>query len=156
MSLTETQKTTLKAHILASADQEVTDAWVGGNNTGLAAIYNRDSAETVWRTLVDKSEYCGSAGLDWTEVDNLSAGKARIWEWLTSYLTVAFNPADPNVRAGLSQAFGSGTTTRANLLALSVRLATIAEDVLATGTGTKTMTFEGDLTLQDIRDIRNA
>ena len=89
----------------------------------------------VWRT-VQAYEYKASGGIVWTEVDALTVGKARIFEWLTGNLTMPINAADANVRGGITDAFAAGTTTRTQLTALGREQATIAEKLFATGTGT--------------------
>ena len=57
-------------------------------------------------------------GMDWARVDNLSVGKARIWEWMTKLNTI--NAAKPNIRAGIDAAW-VGTAART---LLSARLCT--------------------------------
>lgn len=51
----------------------------------IADIYNAAASPSfiVWRTSVNASFIMSAANWDWTRVDNLSVGKARIWEWMT-------------------------------------------------------------------------
>lgn len=92
----------------------------------------------VWRNSVPVNEIMGN-GFDWTLVDNLSAGKARIWEWMTQLGVI--NPAQANVRAGIIAAIsGTGAafpTMRTAVFAHCQRLATRFEKLLATGLWTQ-------------------
>ena len=82
-------------------------------------------------------------GFDWTRVDNLSVGKSRIWEWMTTAKKVndefVFDPSKSNTRAGINEAW-KGTSAdlavRAVVYSHCIRLATVAEKLFATGAGT--------------------
>src|SRR4030042_3433621 len=54
----------------------------------------------VWKTNVQVDDIMRN-GMDWTQVDNLSVGKARIWDWLGRQGT--FNASKLNVRAGIDE-----------------------------------------------------
>ena len=114
----------------------------------------------VWRTRVQQDEIMQN-GFDWVRVDNLSIGKARIWEWMFDNDQRSINPAKPNVRAGIAECWkgtAADLAVQAAVLAHCKRSATRAEKVLATGTGTDvdpaTMTFEGALSLDDVQAAR--
>jgi len=152
MALTTAQRTTLAAHIRASVDPDVVAALAIRNDTEMTRLYNLDSAFVVWRSSVPPSEYRDA--IVWTEVDGLTVGKARIWEWVTENMTIPINTSSANVRQGLADAFAQNTTTRANLLAIAKRNATVAESLFAAGTGTTqtpgTLGFEGSITIEDV------
>ena len=59
-------------------------------------------------------------GFDWVEVDNLTVGKARIWEWLFDNATTTINPSKANVRAGIAECW-KGTAAK-----LAVQAAVLA------------------------------
>jgi hypothetical protein len=107
----------------------------------------------AWKTDLGPSEYGGTGGIVWEEVNLLTAGKARIFEWMTGGFTRSLNPADSNQRQGILNAFASGSETRANLIALGRRRATRLERLFAMGTGTTaspaTMVVEGGLSSSD-------
>lgn len=149
--LTDTQQTTLAAHIRASSDQTVIDALAIRNDTELAWLYNLDSSYVVWRELVTPEEY--QEGIVWTEIDNLTVGKARIWEWITRSMTVGYDATQPNIRAGLGEAF-KNLDTATNLIPISKELATIAQELYATGTGSTAdpgvRVVVGDITSNDV------
>ena len=149
--LTDTQQTTLAAHIRANTDIDVVAALAIRNDTELARLYNLDSSYVVWRELVTPDEYY--AGIVWTEVDNLTVGKARIWEWITRSMTVGYDATQPNIRAGLGEAF-KNLDTATNLIPLSKELATIAQEIYATGTGSVgdpgVRDVVGDITINDV------
>lgn len=66
----------------------------------IAAIYNApgDPEYIVWKTRVTRQEVLQN-GFDWTRLDNLSVGKARVWNDI--FVDGALNAAKPNVRAGI-------------------------------------------------------
>lgn len=152
--LTSGQLQTLKT--LVQADPIATALANAADDVGLAAWLNTgDATYTVWRTDVTIDE-C-NAVIVWTEVDGLTAGKARIWEWMKSLAVL--NASRANIRQGILDAFASATATRTALTALSKRLASRAEKALASGTGTNaspaTMTWEGQITYVDASLIRS-
>jgi hypothetical protein len=152
MALTTAQQTVLAAHIRANTDAEVVAALAGRNDTELTRLYNLDSTFVVWRPTVAVEEYRDA--LDWTEVDNITAAKARIWEWVTGNMTLSLETGKPNVRAGLAQVWAVNSDTRAALLAIADRLATLAESLYATGTGSAAsqgaLVFEGSISTNDV------
>jgi hypothetical protein len=116
-------------------------------------------AFVVWKTSVDPDEIMRN-GMDWTRVDNLTVGKARIWDWLTRL--GRFNPSKVNIRAGIDAAW-VGTiadlAVRATVYTHCKRTATKAEKLFASGTGTDatpaTLGYEGKLSYQDVLEARN-
>lgn len=145
--LTPEQVTTLRN--LAQADQTAAGYMENGNDTQLAEWFNTPSAFIVWKTAVDPDEIMRN-GMDWTRVDNLTNGKARIWDWLTKLGT--FDAARANIRAGIDAAWvgtAADLAVRATVYTHCKRPATRAEGALATGVGTTanpgTMVYEGFL-----------
>lgn len=154
--LTHEQLLALKADILA--------------DPALAAAYDEDVAHAynlaaspewvVWKTAVEVDEIMRN-GMDWTQVDNLTVGKARIWDWMTRLGN--FNASKPNIRAGIDAAWvgtAAMLAVRATIYTHCKRAATRAEKLFSTGTGTTaspaTMDFEGVLTYLDVSAARNA
>lgn len=162
MALTTAQLQTLKAHIDASADLNVFPA----NSDGAIEIARRlnllaDPAWIVWRTSVPWDEIMLN-GMDWARVDNLSVGKARIWDWMFQNSQRACNPSKPNIRAGIDAVWvgtAADLTVRASVYTHCKRSATRAEKLYTTGTGTTndpaTLTFEGSVSYQDVETARN-
>jgi hypothetical protein len=159
--LTPAQLATLKAAI--EADQTLNAL---PNNTDsafeIAAQFNTEAspAFVVWDTRVSVDEIMRN-GMDWARVDNLTVGKARVWDWLGRLGT--FDASRANVRAGIDAAWvgtAADLAVRASIYTHCKRNATRAEKVLATGTGTDaspaTMTFEGALSYQDAFNARNS
>ena len=108
----------------------------------------------VWKTNVDPNEVMKN-GMDWTRVDNLSVGKARIWEWLTKL--GAINASKLNVRAGIDAAWvgtAADLAVRAAIYVHCKRQANRLEKILATGLGIDatpaTMGYEGRASYQEI------
>lgn len=159
MALTLPQKTTLKAAILA--DSTANQFYTDGNLAGLVGTLNANAAPDffVWRRSVTLAEIHAN-GFDWVRVDNLSVGKARIWEWMFM-ATGEFNPEKPNIRAGIIECWKG---TAADLAVQAVvfghcqRLASFCERLFATGPGTPvvngigpaTMGLEGPLQVSDL------
>ena len=116
----------------------------------------------VWKSVVGQDEIMQN-GFDWVQVDNLSVGKARIWEWLFNNESRRLNPSKPNVRAGIDECW-KGTAAmlavRAAVYVHCKRKATVIEKLFATGTGTDavpaTMAIEGTIHYQEVDDIRNS
>jgi hypothetical protein len=128
----------------------------------IAAELNKEvsPAFVVWRTSVPLEEITGN-GFTWTLVDALSAGTARIWEWMFDNASRSINPSKANIRQGIADVW-SGTAgklaVQASVLSNCKRNATRAEKILATGTGTTespaVMGFEGALSYQDVEQAR--
>lgn len=125
----------------------------------IALIYNQIVSPefVVWKTRVTRDDIMQN-GFDWAEVDNLTVGKAHIWEWLFDNVGQQINPAKVNVRAGIDECW-KGTAAklavRAQVYDHCKRPATRAEKLFATGTGTDanpaTMGYEGSLSYYDVQ-----
>jgi hypothetical protein len=162
--LTPSQLTTLKANIIADP---VLSA-LPNNDDGAFQImtaYNLSAVPDffVWRTTINVADIMRN-GFDWTRVDNLTVGKARIWEFMTSAGTL--DPSRANVRAGFEACFSveaGDQSTRQGIYNECQRLATRAEKLFAAGAGTTsthhgigpaTMAFTGSISLNDVLAAR--
>ena len=112
-----------------------------------------EPAFIVWNTTVEVEKIMRN-GMDWARVDNLSVGKARIWDWMTRLGTI--NSAKANIRAGIDATWvgtAADLAVRAQVYTHCKRNATRVEKLFATGTGTDaspaTMVFEGSINLDD-------
>lgn len=161
--LNESQLPALKAAILTDADPAVIAALAIRNDNEIARLYNLPSTYYVWKDKLLLSDLTNN-GFAWVEVDNLTVGKARIWEWMFDNDERSINPSKPNVRAGIAECW-SGTTARnavqAAILGHCKRLATKAERVYAAngdGTGAlATPGYLGSLSGQiDVNDVSMA
>lgn len=157
--LTTVQLQALKAAILADPALAALPM-TSGAAAMIAEVMNEPASPTyvVWRTDVPLEEIMRN-GMDWTRVDNLSVGKARIWDWLSRLGTI--NASQANVRAGIEAAWvgaQADLAVRAAVFGHCKRGATRAEKLLASGTGSDaspgTMTFEGALTSEDVQAAR--
>jgi hypothetical protein len=136
--MTPAQLQALRAAVVA--DQTANAFYVNGDLSGLADYLNAptEPAFIVWRTEVSQDEIMQN-GFDWVRVDNLSAGKARIWEWLFKNSTQSINPSKSNVRAGIAECWKGTAADLAVQAAVFVhckRSASRYERVFASGTGT--------------------
>lgn len=159
--MTPAQLTALKTAINANPTWAAYPLTSGYSNV-IADAMNvaANPAFIVWRTSVPQDEIMLN-GFDWARVDNLSIGKARIWEWLFDNNAKSFNPSKSNVRAGIDQTWGgtaADLAVRAAVYTHCKRAATIAEKLFAVGTGTDAvpanMGFEGKLTADDVAQAR--
>lgn len=161
MTLTTAQNLILKTYILADP---VLLAFPNSTDGAyemlplLNAIANPDFI--VWRTSVDPNEIMKN-GMDWTRVDNLSVGKARIWDWLTKL--GPFNPTKLNIRAGIDATW-VGTTAdlavREQVYIHCKRPANLIEKLFAVGVGSTlspaVMGFEGLIEYMAVYEARNS
>jgi len=160
--LTPTQRAALLAAI--NADQTTLAMANEGNFGGIADWLNAPASPDfyVWRTSVTQDEIMQN-GFDWVRVDNLSVGKARIWDWLFDNPERMINPSKPNVRAGIDEVW-KGTApdlaVRAAVYLHCQRLATRLEKMFATGAGSAmpggtpaTMAFEGQIGWPEVKTI---
>ena len=148
MQLTSQQKDTLRTFVNANLPG------LDDEQTATALNQPASPAFTVWRSSVSTDEVMRN-GMDWTRVDNLSIGKARIWEWMTR--PGSFNPSKENVRAGIDATWvgtAADLAVRAAVYVHCKRLATVGEKLFATGTGSDaspaTLVIEGQFTYADI------
>lgn len=164
--LTTTQLQAIKAEILADAALS-SQPMNSDGHFAIAAALNELSVVSVlhptwpfvaWRTTVPTAD--AKKAMVWTEFISRSAGERDAWQFMLSNGII--NAADPNVRQGIQDIFSgpNGAQSRGNLVAIAKRMATRAEAVLATGTGTDvapgTLTFEGTLSFQDVEAARNS
>jgi hypothetical protein len=148
---------------LVDADQTAHALAVAGDDIGLAAWLNTtDASYFVWRTSVTKADVITDAAFDWTRVDNLTVGKARIWTELFSVNGGAIDPSRANVRAGIDAAWvgtAADLAVRASVYGVCKRNASRAEKAVATGTGTSavpaTLVYEGQITYAEASQIRS-
>lgn len=156
MPLSNEQLVTLKAYIQAdpslSAQPNNPDGWLAiSKSLNLTA----SPAFVVWKSRVTEAEVFAASGMDWTRVDNLSAGKARVWEWLFKF--GGADPSRPNVRTGIDAVWvgtAADLAVRAAVYVECKRNATTGEKLFATGTGTTgspaAMSYEGAITPADV------
>lgn len=161
MALTPSQQQTLKTFI--QADPELNAYPLNGDGAyAIAAIISQPAAPAfvVWRTDVSIDEIMRN-GINWARVDNLSVGKARIWEWMGRLGTL--NASKANIRAGIDATWvgtQADLDVRAAVYTHCKRPATIVEKLFASGAGTTadpaTMGFEGQIAYQDVEAVRNS
>lgn len=162
MALNPAQQQTLKTYI------DSVPEWAALPHNADTAFFIRDAlaepaapAFVVWRTSVTQDEIMLN-GFDWTRVDNLSVGPARVWEWLFSNAARSINPSKPNVRAGIEAVWKgvqADLLVRAAVYTHCKRNASKVEKLFATGPGTMddpaTMTVEGAISYWDVQQARD-
>ena len=157
MSLTTQQQATLKAFVEADATLNLIPHTQDGAWSVAEALKSAATPEfTVWRTSVTQDEIMLN-GFDWTRVDNLTVGPARVWEWLFNNGNRSINPSKINVRAGIDAVWKGGAADLAVRAAVYVhckRSANVLEKLFSTGTGTTaspaTMAVEGSIPYNEV------
>ena len=149
--LNDSQLQAFRAALFAETDPELVTHRTNGSTPMIVQWYNQPRTPDfiVWKTLVTQDEIMMN-GFDWVRVDNLSVGKARIWEWLFGNEQRVINPSKPNVRAGIAEVWkgtAADLAVQAVVLGHCKRPATRIEHLFATGTGT--IASPGDLVLVD-------
>lgn len=154
--LTSAQLQTLKTAIAAETDAAFVALRTANDEQGMADFYNAPSTKIAWRTSITRKEITVD-GFDFTQVDNLTVGQARIWDWL--FEDGPMNPSQSGKRSAISEAW-KGTAAKVAVatfvLGKCKRAANKAEALYVTGTGTEgspaLLAFEGSLTAQNISD----
>lgn len=161
MNLTTQQLGTLKAAIAADPVLAAKPMTSGGASE-IADAFNlaASPAYTVWKSSVSEDEILTN-GFDWTRLDNLSVGLARVWDKIFSGPGRTLNPGKANVRAGIEAVWvGSAAdlAVRAAVYLHCKRDATRAEKLFATGTGSVAvpgvMAAEGLVTADNVQQAR--
>ena len=160
MALTSAQLVTMKADILANSDLNSQPNTSDGNFE-IARLYNLQAspAFTVWKTNVP----IGTVGraINSAELATRTTGDLTALQTMAMYLAAGVDASRPDTRAFYDNIFSAagGANTRAALAVLWKRLASRAEKLYATGTGSDavpaTMTFEGTISPQDVVNARN-
>jgi len=137
MALTLSQLQAVKADIAANSDL---NSQVPGSDGAfaIAALYNVAASPdwVVWRTSVTRQEILQN-GFDWTRLDNLSVGKARVWSDI--FVNGIINPGKANVRAGVDSVWvgtQADLDVRAAVYVHCKKNATRIQKLLSSGTGT--------------------
>ena len=162
MSLNTEQRATLKADILAN---QALAAWVQERRDDLIAGYYNEQASpafTVWRTSISKDEVYDN-GFTWSQIDNVSEPRWRIWHELFDNDQRTMNPSKPNVRQGVTEVW-SGTAAKvavgAYVLGKCKRAVNRVERLFVTGTGSVAvpgdMGWEGSVDTNLISSLLNA
>lgn len=164
--MTSAEKVILKAHIQATPALDA--IYVDGNLVALADALNVTASPDywVWRTDVTRSDiYNKPNGLpvsgaqtgfwDWTTYKN--QGVAEQNAWVQMFMGDIANFSQLNLREGIGKIFtgsAAANAQRDHCLAIGRRLASLTEEVFATGTGSTaspaTMSFEGQVTVADL------
>lgn len=161
--MTPAQLQTLRSHIDASPDlislpNAPDGAFAAAELLNLAAA----PAHIVWVAIVDIISIMTN-GFDWVRVDNLSVGKARIWEWMTGAGSI--NPSQANVRSGILACWSAAgdLAMRQAIFNHCVRSCSRVEKLYASGTGAApndqgvgpaTLSYEGPVSYQDVLAAR--
>lgn len=156
--LSDAQLQTFRAALFAETDPELVGYRTNGQTTMIAQWYRGVASPQfiVWRTNVTQDEIMQN-GFDWTRVDNLANGPARVWERMFNNADRSIDPSKPNVRAGI-EAVWKGTAAdlavRAAVYVHCKRPANRIERLFATGTGTTeapgTLVVVGELSEYDV------
>lgn len=154
MELTNAQRTTLRNAVLA--DPVLSALTPSADNAdAIATAMNAatNPAFFVWKSTIQSTELFDA--ITWPGVDNLTVGRARIFEWMI--LAGTIKPELQTTRTGITQCFGAATATEVAIFALFKRVASRVEALLAnttSGDGQEAtparLRVEGQLSYQDV------
>lgn len=166
--MTPEQIPAFRTALLAATDPALQAAVVGRNDTEVARLVNLNTAPAfiVNRTSLTRHELITGTSPTGTTFTwggatggyiNRSQGERDAFREMFNS-TGAVNPGQTNIQTAFNDIFsgaGAGAVAnRAHILAFSKRTATVAERMLATGTGSDaspgTLTFEGKVTIDDV------
>ena len=157
--MTPAQIATIKAYIEATPALNSKPMTPDGAYD-IANELNKEKAPAyvVWKTSVNMDEIMRN-GMNWARVDNLTVGKARIWDWIGRL--GSFNPSKVNIRAGIDAAWvgtAADLAVRAVVYTHCKRNAKVCESLLASGTGTDVdpglLDFEGNIRYYQVMEAR--
>ena len=163
MSLTSAQLASLKAYILADPVLGPMSSGQNSSYQGISDALNASSspAFVLWRTDVMGAEI----GDAWngTDIDGMSSlNMQRLQLLLASAPAGKFDMTRADRRAGFENPFGTNqnNASRVAMRAVWKRIATRAERLFATGTGSDASpgapTFEGQVSVPEIAGMFNA
>lgn len=130
MQLTNAQKNTLRAFVAADPTLNAIPQTADGAFALAEALNETKEDFFVWKTSMVTEELFD--GVQFTAVDALSVGKARIFEWMI--LAGSVRPASNSIRVAITQCFGAASASEVAIFAAMKRNATILESVLANTT----------------------
>jgi hypothetical protein len=170
MNLTFAQRQTLRADILAAADQPTIDARTAEDWGAVATIYNTIAAPALWawRSNVSRVEV-------YTKQNDLavSGEQTGFFKWdvfkaqsateqtafIQMFMGDQANFSAQNLRDGIKEIFkgtAANLAMQAHILAVGRRTVTRLEKLFAVGTGTtaspSVMAVEGTVTAQQVSD----
>jgi hypothetical protein len=159
-ALTEQEVNTLSTAIYAETDPEFVEYRQANKDYEMAQWLNQTGTFVSWVTNLKQDDIMQDPAFNWTRVDNLSVGKARIWDWMFDNANTTINCANPNIRTGIESVWvgtAADLAVRAGVIAKCKRFAKRVERYFATGTGTYSspgiLGYEGDVS---VRDVANA
>lgn len=155
MNLTAEQMAVFKAAILAEQNSIVVNALAEGNMIKIADWYNlpTNPAVNIWRPNMMVNEF--TAAIVWTDYLTLTVEKSLAYQSIIWSHVV--DMTDAQIRQGLLEIFGSGSTSSNNIAAKAQRPATNFEKLFATGGAVKTTPLFGSIvTYVDVTNALNS
>lgn len=169
---------------LSTAQKATVKTWLDANQVGTPEQAAADALNALavpnylaWMSVTKRLDINAATGFDWTRIDNLSVGKARIWDWMFNAVDY-INPWRGNVRAGIN-AVWVGTQAdldvRTAVIGACQRPVTVFEKLFVTlvadgpvqsgargsvtnadklGLDAAGVFIEGKITVQQVSDIR--
>jgi len=163
MALTPEQLAVVKSYILATPALAALTSGAGTDYNTIANVLSAAATPpfVVWRSSISRDDVMGD-GFDWTQIDNLSVGQARIWDWLFDNNQRTMNPSNTRTRSGIGECW-KGTTAKlavgTYVLTQCKRNAAQVEKLFAIGTGSDAspakMVHEGGITLNEVAGLFN-
>lgn len=169
MPLTDAQLATFKADILANTDPAVVTALGNGDAGSIAAWYNLDASPDFWawkEKLPEEDIYRltspNATTWDWTFFAGMTGGEQNAWARMLGP-SACLEMSLPQVRSGLDAIYSGpqgGADANAHIKAMGRELASNAEKLFASGTGSTadpaTRTFTGLISHSDVSAALNS
>jgi hypothetical protein len=161
MALTDTQKVTLKAYILAQPDLAPLTSGPGTDYGAIAAALNADASPVVKAWLPVATPDVVDEACNWTAFDAITAGKRD--SWLGAFMVRNRDFTRAKVRNWVTDVWGNataGSNAEAILLAVQEN-ASRAENALGGATRTTgtvsglARNFVGDVSLSEVSSMFN-
>ena len=139
---------------LTTAQLQILKTWIIANNNSIfdqsaVILLNANASPDFWCWKTNLSTSETGMAIDLSEVGSLTTAKSSRLDVSFNIRPGGFSPAVQSDRALFGDVFSAvgGQITRAELLLRWQRLATVAEKLLATGTGTKATGLNTDGTV---------
>lgn len=135
----------------------------GPDEQGIANWYNGASTTVCWRTNVTRSEIyhqTSAEGTNWEWNTYKSQAVTEQNAWTQMFMGDQADFSLPGMRTGVEKIFGAANAQTVHIKAIAKRVATRAEKVFATGTGTTAAPavfgWQGQVAAQAVSDALRA
>ena len=162
MTLTDPQKATLKAHILANTAQQVVDGLTNGDNGAIADWYNQQESPDFFVFINSVSADDVGRAIELDDIANMTTGDVAKLEAFFRLRSGGFSGESATDRAGFDDVLSAAAAddSQQAVAALWQRLANRIEKLFSIGTGSlidpAIAPYTGAISYQDIGSALNS